>query len=305
MTTSQINQLAMFKAVHQYCLTRSDLIENIPPFVSGINTLGQHIAAISGMESLLSLRPGETARDKNNIRLALCRITSSAVSACRSFAENAQDSALENDLSFSLIDLKKISAEELPGIALNLFHRIHPLARQLAVYGLTNGIFSAWKHILNTYSPTLKSPRAAMLQRKNLNECFIQLFKDGNILCSDFIDPLADSFKKKDPEFLKHYLLCRSFTNIGIKGGMIKGTIRSNEQGNPIQGASVTLVGLGIVVKSDEGGHFQFRSVKKGAHTIRAEKADYYTKTSDSFELKEGGMANIDFELNRAEVLQY
>jgi len=305
MTTSQINQLAMFKAVHQFCLTRSDLIEDVPPFVSGINTLGQHIAAISGMESLLSLRPGETARDKNNIRLALCRITSSAVSACRSFAENGHDSALQNDLSISLADLKKISSEELPDIARNLFNRIHPLAPQLAVYGLTNGIFSAWNHILNTYAPNFKSPRAAMLQRKNLNQCFIQLFKDGNILCSDFIDPLADTFKEKDPEFLKNYLLSRSFTNIGIKGGMIKGTIRSNEQGNPIQGASVTLVGFGVVVKSDEEGHFLFKAVKKGTHMIRAEKADYFTKTSHSFELKEGGLANIDFELNRAEILQY
>jgi hypothetical protein len=305
MTNSQLNQLDMFRSVHHYCLKSPQLIENIPPFVSGVNTLGQIISAITNMDTLLSLRPGETAREKNNIRVALCRITASAIASGRSFAENTQDAKLGEGLQISLTELKSVPAENLAEVVRGLFNLVHPLAPRLALYGLTSGIFNAWNHVLSTYSPNLKSPRAAMLQRKNLTICFAQLFKDGAILCTDFLDPLAESVKKKDAGFLKGYLLARILVNTAITGASIKGHIKSSDPEYLLSDVSITLVENGIIVKSDEEGSFFFRAVKKGTYTLRAEKAGYYTKTSPVFELKEGESVQIDFDLNRAEVLQH
>ena len=304
----------MFKAVHHCCTGEHQVIENIAPFVIGVNTLGHLITAIECMEELISLRPGETARDKNAVRLALCRITASNLATATVFAANNQDEKLEKDLSHTLQDLKKMPADQLTDTARELFNTIYPLAPRLAVYGLTMGVINAWNFVINTYSPNFKSPKAAMLQRKNLATCFGQLFKDGIILCDSFLDPLAESLKKKNPEFLNEYSSRRKSISPEVMGGAgIRGTIKAKNPDSPrrslqaVAGATVTLVETGVVVKSDDEGCFVFRAVKKGTYSLRAEKKGFFTKTSASFEHSERETSEIPFELSLAEVevLQY
>jgi len=304
MTTSQLTQLGMFKSVHQFCLRKQAMIETLPAFVSGLNTLGHMITALECMDCLFTLRPGETDRETNRIRVALSRITLATANTTFLYAENTQEEELQEELSAAILLLKTAPVEQLPDIARTLFMKVHPLAPKLAVYGITSGVFNAWNHLLNAYTPNLRSPRAAMMQRQQMQLCFSQLFQNATVLCSDFLDPLAEKCKKKDPEFWAEYQRMRESVNKPIKGAHISGTVKSKADGQPIAKATVTLVENGIVVKTDNDGAFLFRAVKKGRYTLRAGTDNYFTKTAAPFDLKDGEQLQVDFELSPEEVLQ-
>ncbi len=310
MTTSQISMLGMFKSVHQLCTDEHKLIENIPPFVSGVNTLGQLITAIECLNEIMALRPGDTARDRSAVRLTLCRITSSNLSAALAYATHVQDKELEETIAAFLAVLKKIPHDNLADETRLVFKIIQPLAPRLAVYGLTSGIVSAWNFVINTYSPNFKSPKEAMDHRKKLGQCHIQLFKAGAILCENFLDPLAESLEKKKPAFRNEYVNRRKSIPpelqacAGIRGRI---SIRQDSPQNALEaltGATITLVETGVIVVSDEEGVFNFRTVKKGTYTLRAEKEGFFTKTSSKIEHSDRQVSVVDFELSQIEVLQ-
>jgi hypothetical protein len=310
MTPSQTNWLEMLKAVKRHCSGNQDLIEKIPPFVIGVNTLGQMITAIECLSGQYAMRPGEMTRDKTAIRLALCKITASNISAAKTYAIYIRNEALEQKLSKTFAELKAIPEEELFAIVQGLYEVVNPLAPKLAVYGLTSGVINAWHLTLTAFSPTLKSPKAAMIQRKNLTICFNQLFKDALRLCNDFLDPLAASLDKKNAGFSSAFLEFRKVKELSTGGTRIRGTVKMknpssfSEEPVCMSHASVTVVESGIVVKSDEEGNFFFRAVRKGCYTLRAEKEGFYTKTSSPFELKEGETAHVEFILLPSEILQ-
>ncbi len=310
MSPTQTNWLEMLKAVKRHCSGNQDLIEKIPPFVIGINTLGQMITAIDCLAGQYAMRPGEMTRDKTALRLSLCKITYTNISAAKTYAAYVRNQDLEQKLSITHAELKAIPEEELWTLAQNLYDLVHPLAPKLAVYGLTSGVINCWSLVLAAYTPNLKSPKAAMIQRKNLTICFNQLFKDALRLCNDFLDPLAAQLEKKDPEFSSNYLLHRKVKDLGTGGTRIRGFVKSknhsalSDESIPMPDASITIVETGIIVKSDEEGNFFFRTVRKGTYTLRAEKDGYYTKTSGKFELKEGETAHVEFVLLPSEILQ-
>jgi hypothetical protein len=308
MTQSQSNWLNMFCAVQKYCQSQRTLVEKNPALACGVNSLGQLIASIRCI-TLWIPEPGYTPLHPNALRESVCTLSRSLCTQAISFAKDQNNAELENQLEFSKEDYLTLANTEVK-LKLQLhFELVQLLAPRLAVYGQNSMALKAWEQVLNNFMPILDSPRAAMHRRKQLLVLFNQLFKDALTLCSDYLDPLADSLRKKQPEFYEAYTRLRKTDNPGEHGVKIKGTVKSRDgnsrkAGIPLSGASITLVETGVVVKSDEEGVFSFRAVKRGAYTLRAEKTGYYTKTSQTLQLKEGESAHIEFELVLAEQLQ-
>jgi len=309
MTQSQSNWLTMFCSVHSYCQLQKKIAEKNPAFATGINSLGQLIASIKCINTLLP-GPGETNVNPGSLREAVFNLSRTQTALATAYAKDTTNPELEQQLEFSKEDAQLLSDTELKLKLQFLFELVQLLSPHLAVYGNNTTALHAWELALNNYMPVLDSPRSAMMRRKQLMVCFNRLFKDALALCSDYLDPLAEPLKKKHPSFHLEYLTKRKTDDPGANGVRIRGIVRTRESGSarksssPLAEASITLVETGAVIQSDVEGVFSFRAVKKGTYTLRAEKQGYYTKTSEPMQLKEGETAHLEFELTYAELLQ-
>jgi hypothetical protein len=308
-TQSQSNWLMMFCAVQRYCQNQRPVVEKNPALATGINSLGQLIAAIRCMSGLLSEsrthpQQGERLRD---VIYTFSRIQTGLALA---YAIEQGNRDLEMQLRFSREDLRTMTDEEVKRRLQLHYEMVLLLSPRLAVYGNNASALKAWELVLINYMPVLDSPKTAIMRRKEINLCFNQLFKDALSLCSEFLDPLAEDFKKKYPEFHAGYQENRKTEHPGDSGIRIRGSVRTGDSGaqrkasRPLSDAFITIVETGVVVKTDAEGLFSFRSVKKGSYTLRAEKTGYYTKTSTRMNLKDGEHAEIEFELVFSEQLQ-
>ncbi|MFI5150640.1 MAG: carboxypeptidase-like regulatory domain-containing protein [Bacteroidia bacterium] len=295
MTQSQSNWLNMFCAVQKLCQNHKAVVEKEPSLVAGINSIGQLIAGIQCIASGSS-RDSIYAFSRTQTALALA------------FARDTENRELKSQLEFSKEVFLSLSDEELKLKLQFHFELVQLLGPRLAVYGVNASALKAWELLLQNYMPKLDSPKAAILRKQQLTVCFSQLFKDALNLCTDYLDPLVDSLKKKFPDFYTSYLEKRCTENPGDAGVKIKGIVktRGNDAARKslLSAASITLVETGVVVKSDKEGLFSFRSVRKGTYSLRAEKAGYYTKISKSKSLKEGESLFVEFELVLVELLQ-
>ena len=79
--------------------------------------------------------------------------------------------------------------------------------------------------------------------------------------------------------------------------GSLKGRISLRATGDPLHGASVTIVELGRITLSQDDGSYRFQRVPPGSYTVEAHLDSLFTEASTTVTIEAGQTAEADFLL--------
>ncbi len=88
-----------------------------------------------------------------------------------------------------------------------------------------------------------------------------------------------------------------SFTAFAQSGGIIRGTIKSEANGKPLAGVSVTITQISRSTETDDNGVYEFKDVPAGRYTI-VTHTDGFSDRAQSIAFTSGTTATLDFSLS-------
>lgn len=105
------------------------------------------------------------------------------------------------------------------------------------------------------------------------------------------------------------YLLCRVPNALAIvalccatlsaqSNGRLTGTVSLSETGDPLHGANVLVVELGLSALSDDDGSYSFTRLPPGTYHVVAHLDSVFTEAAKTVEIQSGQTATLDFSLS-------
>ncbi len=80
--------------------------------------------------------------------------------------------------------------------------------------------------------------------------------------------------------------------------GTLTGIVTNAVNGNPIRGATISVVGLTLSTTSDESGLYTLENVPEGIQTVNASSGFFYTSTNDHVVIRAGETTTVHFSLS-------
>jgi len=103
------------------------------------------------------------------------------------------------------------------------------------------------------------------------------------------------------------YLVCILFVfifSINIradsKNGILKGIVNDAENGIPLEGVNVILIGTKIGAATNEKGMYIIKSIPEGEYTLKASMVGYKTETRENVKILPGEVTTVNFELEES-----
>lgn len=204
METKQTNRLTMFKTTSAYLDSHQAIWNGMAPLVTQFEALRDNNLAIDNAAQQQET-PSGAADSKASARDALedvLFLTCQALSVL-GHASNDHDLMALTDVSPSALD--HLGAEELVNRATTVLAQTNNRKTELAALHVTQANLDELTQALQNFSTAKEQPRTETAVRMAQTESLGNLFRKGNGILRNQIDPMINLFRRSHPDFVAGY----------------------------------------------------------------------------------------------------
>jgi Carboxypeptidase regulatory-like domain len=274
------------------------IIAAIPAFLATFNQIKTNIAAIlDGAQSKSASLTG-IAAGKTSLRETLSGKIAAIAGVIQTFADDTGNAQLRAEMNITPSRLKRTRDEEIAPLCQFVHDRANAHLAALADYNITAARLAEIQTLINNYSAEVPKPRAAVSSRKTTNANIASLFKENDKLF-DKLDKQIETLREDHPDFVNTYFSTREIVDPQTTTTQLKGTVTDKSNGNPINGATVTVVELTKTAKTDAQGKYSFKPITNGKYTVTATAQDFANFQTENVEVKMGAINNLNMEMEK------
>jgi len=302
MNAKQEAKLTMGKGVEQHLDTNSAIIAAVPALVTAVSELKTIIANIVGTTQLKDVNLAGIAIDKTVSKQTLAQKTADIAGFIYAFAAATDNNTLQQEVNYNLSKLLKTRDEQLAPRCQIIHDKGIEFKTQLADYGITDATLADLQAAIDSYSATSPKTRTAISTRKTLKSNLAEEFRQLDAVLKKRIDKLINIFRDSHPDFVKTYESNRIIPDPPTTTTQLKGIVTNSADGTPIKGATVTIVELGKIAKTDSAGKYQFKPAILGTYTIRITATGFQDFEDDEVEIKMGTVNSLNVGLSPIDI---
>jgi hypothetical protein len=288
MNNDQSDRLDMFKAVIRFNTDTAVITATRPAFGVGIADLQTVVTGIEQAAGLQSTATSGAFTDKNVLQETLCQALFVVTSGTKAYAASVSNNTLEEEMNYSITDLRRIGDETIVPFTDNIVLLVTPHLAALAPFGITPLVMTALSTAKTNYKNFISIPRMAVTAKAAQTEALPPLFTQGTNICRKILDPIAVTLKAANPDWYNQYQNVRKIINTAQGTTSLEGIVTRQSDGTPLYNVEVKVNELNLIIHTDVNGFYRFAPIKRGTYTITFTLSGYETVTLGAFEIKMG-----------------
>ncbi len=214
MTNREENKLTMYRAVLNFLKNSLEKLAVIPVFASLVEQYEELIKAIDArQDEHQTVAEGASTHKKT----AEDELIDDAVSLCKtsySYAAAQGDEKLKARFKITESELTRMRDTELLGRVRSLHDLIEEHLSDLAGYGITEDMLTAFKDRIDAYEDALDSRETVSGEKTAARQALTDAFRDVSELLYEQIDPLMEAFRTRDSHFYNQYQAVRTIKDL-------------------------------------------------------------------------------------------
>lgn len=288
MTNDQSDRLDMFNAVIQFDADTAVITATRPAFGVGINDLKTVVINIGKAAGKQSTATSGTFTDKNTLQETLCQALFFVTSGTKAYAASINDNTLEQEMNYSITELRRIGDETIVPFTDNIVLLVTPLLVSLAPFGINPPAMAALATAKTNYANFISIPRMAVTAKAAQTEALPIFFTQGTNICRKILDPIAVTLKAANTDWYNQYQNVRKIINTSQGTTSLEGIVTRQSDSSPLYNVEVKVNELNLIIHTDVNGFYRFAPIKRGTYTITFTLSGYVTITLGAFEIKMG-----------------
>ena len=209
MNALQEAKLTMYRAVQTHCDANGAITSTNLAFTTAYADFVTQISKLQGSETVVSKQTKGVAKDKQSLRLKLCRTTTDLAALVFAYASKTKNQVLQQQVNYSYSDLEKIKDEMIAPACQNILEAANANLAALADYGVTNPMLTALQTDIDNYTNASQSPQAAKATKQTENAKMKDTIKLADDVLKNQMDKLVVNFKAANPDFVDTYFNVR------------------------------------------------------------------------------------------------
>jgi hypothetical protein len=212
MNTKQMNQLAMFDAVHAF-LDKTVPSTPVAGLTQKVTLLGTKLEDLAALAQIQAQHLKASVYDRNEALGAMTRraIDLSGIALC--YADEHKLGSLAIKARVRASDLLKFRKARSVQIAQQLHDAILPVVAELAAYGVTPATLEAFQAAIDRAEKAVSGPRNAVGATKAATAQLHRTVQEIATLLKNQIDGLVFTVRETDPRYYAHYRAARSIVD--------------------------------------------------------------------------------------------
>jgi len=279
MTTRQENKLSMYLAVIAICNDLTAILSVLPQFTDWFTKLNNAIKNIKTLSEAQELDYKGKTETKSVRRTTLIDQTMEIIRRVMAYANVNDLYELKQEVDYSASDLKRSADTVLRTMCQVVNERTTGVLSELAPYGVTQAMLDEQQSAIDDYFAEITSPREGVISRKNATSALVEEFRVADEILIKRLDKLVGMLKTTIVDAYNSYMSARMIIDLGRgkKNGSydLSGQAVDFENGMPLSGVSVSIVGTTSVVMTGVDGLFKLGVESAGDYSLRAEKEGY------------------------------
>jgi hypothetical protein len=282
----------MFETLISY-IEKTDSVSTLRPgLIAGKDKLVLKVAEIKAKAAKQSTQTGGITTDKGKAKGNLAEAMFINTTGTSAYAASKGDNTLKEKVNYSISDLKKLSDDMIIDVAVNLDEIINKvLDAELAGFGVDSDTLKDMMDAKDLFANAKNKPREAIVERSTQTEALVPLFKEGDDLIHDVMDPVALTLKKDHADWYIEYHNSGKIINTGTRHTTTEGDVLVQGTQAPIYNALVTLTSIDnpeVKIHTHVNGHWKVIPIKHGVWSLQVTHADYDEMHIAAFEIKQG-----------------
>jgi hypothetical protein len=292
-------KLNMYNSVITHSNENSRIVETVPALQNSYTGFKTVVAAIgSTMQQQLQSTKGHAIGKAEN-RQSLCILTNEMGGALYAYATDKKDAVLKEKAKTSYSGMMRYRDEELAPVCRNIYDLAVQYQAELADYGLSAEVISAFKAAIDDYGTVVPAPRNAAARRIASTKALNELFKTADSILRDKIDKLIIPLRKTAPAFAETFRANRSIQDAGSTSTQVRIFVTNEQDGQPVTGAGIKLDKLNLQVNTNRQGRAIIKPVPQGVYDIAIEKEGYQPQLLSEVKLTLGRVSAIAVTLKK------
>lgn len=274
MNQLQERKRSMYYVVEDFLATvPAATLATLPEFDTRLTTFTDTVALIRAQsESQTTNRVGYRIV-KDNFKLEMTRNAVDVATRIRAFAININDAVLREEMNQRMSNLYKRADTVCADVCGYIYSKGIELLASLDIYGVTALMLEILNRSVDDYVAYIPKPRAGIVTRKQATSEMLTLFADSDRVLKT-MDALVTMLQFSDPDMYSQYFSSRKIIRPGYRTLSLRGTI-TDEEGLPIEKATVSIETTGISRKTTENGGFEVKDLSSGMYALVISKPGY------------------------------
>lgn len=298
------NKLSMYRTVLEWYKMHEAEVDAIPMLKTFILSIKDEVTNIEGLNVMHQTDLKGFAVEKRELRDNLEKSAMQLVWTLTAFFDHKNLTQLEEEISFSISDLRNASDEKLRASCTKLIEHATTYITDMVDYGLTQIMIDDTFKYAQKFVDVVKTPRQRIGERKSQKEKMDISFRAIDKLM-DRLDKAANLLRLNREDLFVSFTSARVMVDLKgkskttqIKTGM-EGIVTDFETEQPIAGAEVKADNGKTVVKTDDEGYYCI-ALPAGETKIHISYSGFTTHT-ETVEIEEGILFENDIELEKPE----
>jgi hypothetical protein len=298
------NKLSMYRTVLKWYQVHKTEVDAVPMLTTFITSLKEEVTVIEELNVLHQTDLSGLAAEKREVREKLEKLSIQLVWTLTAFFDHKNFTQLEEEVSFSISDLRNASDETLRARCTKLIGYATTYLAEMADYGLTQQIIDDTVKYAEKFVDVVKAPRQRIGERSSQKEKMDAGFRAVDKLIAR-LDKAANLLRISREDLFVSYSSARVMVDLKgkskspqIKTGM-EGIVTDFETEQPIVGAEVKADNGKTVVKTDDEGYYRI-ALPAGETKIQVSYPGFTTHT-ETVEIEDGILFENDIELEKQE----
>jgi hypothetical protein len=285
MNNNQRNKLDMLLAMQAICKSNMAVLLLLPQFAQWFQALGDVTKQIKLLSEAQELDFKGRTETKNAKKYLLVARTMDVVRRTVAYATINELYELKQEVDYTHSYLIRCADTDLRTICQVVNGRATSVLNELGTFGVTKAMLDAQQDAIDDYFAEITKPREGIISRKNATTALKEEFRKADDIVYNRIDKLVAMLMTSDPEVYKSYMNARIIINLGrgkSNGELsISGRVIDFENGMPMGGVNVSIVGTTQVMMTDINGFFNIPVKTVGDYQVRGEKEEYQVAVMD------------------------
>ena len=298
------NKLSMYRTVLKWYQVHETEVDTIPMLKTFVTAIKDEVAKIEELNVLHQTDLSGLAIEKREVREMLEKNSMQLVWTLTAFFDHKNFTQLEEEISFSISDLRNASDEKLRASCTKLIGYANTYLADMVDYGLTQLMIDDTVKYAEKFVDIVKAPRQRIGERKSQKEKMDICFRAIDKLIGR-LDKAANLLRLSREDLFVSYTSARVMVDLKgkskspeIKTGM-EGIVTDFENEQPIAGAEIKAENGKTVVKTDDEGYYRI-ALPVGETKIFVSYNGFTTHT-ETVEIEEGILFENDIELEKPE----
>jgi len=252
------------------------IISGIPLFGSYYTPFKENVHLLNNELVLQIMNRSGYAIGKRDIKAEMCLWGDVISDKVVGYAVNANDSILEEELTFTYYELYRFGDAECAAANQLIYDKAKANLGELSTYGVTGEMIADYLQLIDSYRTATPTPKNQSIDKKMATNEIKNLFT-ANFVYLKKMDKLVKVLKSSNDDFVTRYFASRSISRPPYRSLSAR-ILVVDEAGNPLEKVLVTNKGIGLKRKTSAKGQLYLKHLENRVYVLVLSKSDYETQ---------------------------